>query len=302
MKRCLFFLLFLRLSSLQAQDASNQNFDSLLKSYREGFRNYALMPYLANTAKALKQHDLADSIARDYIDHYLFNSTEDIVYKKSNIEFLRKFNQTAESKAFDLFYKNGDKIDRAMGRPGYAKEYVDYIIAKQEIDPRLWQNSDPGKPVSDYPNWKKIKRIVQKKYGRSYADRTVLNAQLRWYNYKKDWNGIVKYNVKKIEQYGLDTTSALGKAMLNNMVFEIIFKHSNDKAILRKATGWMEMVVKSTNDPIDIDTYANLLYKLGRRNEAVLWEQKAVTLAPSDKEISDNMSKMKRGVPTWPVE
>jgi tetratricopeptide (TPR) repeat protein len=51
-----------------------------------------------------------------------------------------------------------------------------------------------------------------------------------------------------------------------------------------------------------LDTYANLLYKLGRTEEALRYEEKAFALAPNDKDITDNLSKMKKGEPTWPTD
>ena len=61
----------------------------------------------------------------------------------------------------------------------------------------------------------------------------------------------------------------------------------------------METLAK--DDPTQIDTYANLLYKAGRHREALEWEEKAVRLSTGrDKEITDNLGAMKAGQATWP--
>ncbi len=54
-------------------------------------------------------------------------------------------------------------------------------------------------------------------------------------------------------------------------------------------------------DSHSIDTYANLLYKLGRKDDAINWEQKALSLSPGDPDFTTALSKMKRGEPTWIV-
>jgi hypothetical protein len=50
-----------------------------------------------------------------------------------------------------------------------------------------------------------------------------------------------------------------------------------------------------------MDTYANLLYRLGRNDEAIEWEEKVVTLNPNpkDEEFVETLKKMKAGKPTW---
>jgi hypothetical protein len=50
-----------------------------------------------------------------------------------------------------------------------------------------------------------------------------------------------------------------------------------------------------------IDTYANILYKLGKKEEAISWEEKAVTLVgeADKKSYQETLDKMKRGEKTW---
>ena len=61
--------------------------------------------------------------------------------------------------------------------------------------------------------------------------------------------------------------------------------------------------------PLYIDTYANLLYKMGETTEALKWQELAVTksreldLGKGDiEDIQENFEKMKKGEPTWPEE
>jgi Tfp pilus assembly protein PilF len=48
-----------------------------------------------------------------------------------------------------------------------------------------------------------------------------------------------------------------------------------------------------------LDTYANLLYKLGRKEEALQWQEKAAATGAFG--TKENYEKMKKGDPTWPV-
>jgi hypothetical protein len=51
-----------------------------------------------------------------------------------------------------------------------------------------------------------------------------------------------------------------------------------------------------------MDTYANILYKLGRINEALIWEKKAVNGNPYDDQIKNNYQKMQNGERTWKLK
>jgi hypothetical protein len=67
----------------------------------------------------------------------------------------------------------------------------------------------------------------------------------------------------------------------------------------------MKIVVK--NKPVDcnyLDTYANLLYKAGKVEEAVAWECKAADTAEGiyiglKETYKKTAQQMKRGEPTW---
>ena len=51
--------------------------------------------------------------------------------------------------------------------------------------------------------------------------------------------------------------------------------------------------------PEAMDTKANLLYKLGKKNEGLQLEKESYGLAAKDDDIRKNYEKMKRGLPTW---
>jgi hypothetical protein len=61
------------------------------------------------------------------------------------------------------------------------------------------------------------------------------------------------------------------------------------------------MSFAKNQEPGMMDTYANILYKLGRTNEAIKVEEKALALADeSDKKgYQDVIDKMKKGEKTW---
>ena len=88
---------------------------------------------------------------------------------------------------------------------------------------------------------------------------------------------------------------------------------------LNRVCAWMEGVARrgknlngelvSTWD-MYVDTYANLLYKVGRTAEAMKWEEFAIEKANERGEqgkdflevYKDTLDKMRKGEPTWPIK
>lgn len=80
-----------------------------------------------------------------------------------------------------------------------------------------------------------------------------------------------------------------------------VFTHSEDKKDLQHALQWSKKAItKAPQSGNWLDTYANLLYKLGRNKEAIATQEKALSLEPENEEIKTNLAKMKRLEKTWP--
>jgi hypothetical protein len=78
------------------------------------------------------------------------------------------------------------------------------------------------------------------------------------------------------------------------------FLYANDKQLLDKALEWMNKTIQYvTTASNKLDTYANLLYKLGHVNEAIGWQEKAVKLSPKDESFAKTLEQIKKGEPTY---
>jgi len=266
----------------------------LLDDYQRGIKNYKGLPYLANTAERLGEKDLAYSVACDYIGNYLFSLEEGEFYSKKNIEFMDVYIENSGDMSFDIFYKHSERVNSIMGKKEYAQGIVDRIITKEEIDPIKQLNEN-----AEDLNWKKMYINIKLKYGKSYADRNILKAKESWYFKKEKWAEFINYAIKDIETYGVDTTSFWGDAILNDTAW-YIFLHSKNRNQIKQAIKWMQSVtVRNPKSSGNLDTYANLLYKLGNNKEAIQVEEAAEGLSPDAKDIQDVLTKMRKGEPTW---
>jgi thioredoxin-related protein len=277
----------------------DKQFYTLLDKYRNGQKDYAKMPALSNAANDLGERKAADSIAQDYIYNYLLKLKDKDLYQRENLEFIGAYTKSSKGRPFDLFYRHSGKVDSAV-RKGYSQDMVDYIIALEDIDPKLWKDLDPQHPLTSRPDWDKIYRTIKKKYNEKYADRTVLGAKVRWYDYKKEWPEYCRCVVRKVEKYGPFGTFTT-EWNYNEDAWNL-FLHCTDKVILNKALAWSDSSIRMSQAKPNLqyyDTYANLLYKMGRTREAIEWEEKALALDPESKDIKAVIDKMKSGEPTW---
>ena len=233
-----------------------------------------------------------------------------MLYSKKNIEVLRDFTSSSIGPGFDLFYRHGDKADSAVSLKGYSRRVVDLIIQKELISP----NVIPFRDSSGQPNWKDIARSISEKYNEDYCRRNILIVQSAFFKYRAEkyntnWREYIKYEVDLIEYLSKDSSVVFGNSDLdiNNFAFNAIFLHSSSRRIIQVALNWMKGVVLRNNGeyPNFLDTYANLLYKMGKKAEAIECEQKALAIAEKNKDdyniksCYNVISDMKANKPIW---
>jgi thioredoxin-related protein len=320
-----------------AMNFDKQYYAALKKYYRSELEPIN-MKMVALKVKRVEGKEMAQKIADDYIDHLPIDS----LFTKDNIQFISEFINSSKDRGFAMFRDSSKRISEAdervnaeicknivlsiinkeeikpyssiiKGKPDWKRissnlkkygplgeevliRYKPGIIFKTEIEPNLKHNSD----------WSKILRLIEKqKLGRNaefVVGSTVvyyLNA-VAYYHTEKNCKNLVA-----AASYYADSFSTFLKANALNSWSWVLFEKSNDKNELRQALEWS----KRSNElepalPAFMDTYANLLYKLGRTGEAISWQKKAVEQLDSKKiknlAIQQNLERMQKGEKTWP--
>jgi thioredoxin-related protein len=279
---------------------SSKQYYILRESYRNGQKDYSQFPFLANQVKEIEGRDSALVIAADYINNYLDRLPDGEFLTKTNIRFMQSYSQIVGSKnrIFDYFYNHSNLVDSVMQQSGYSQRFVNYIITKEEIDPKVKSAKDNGSAM----DWKQITSTIQTKYGRKYVEPNLLAAQASWYEYTKRWNDYARSSIKYyfdvlgIENFPKDL---FGLVRLNTVAWNI-FLHVKNRHYLHEAIRFVDAVLQI--DPKIagvIDTKANLLYKLGLTEQAIIMENKALELAPDSNGFKETLKKMQSGQPTW---
>lgn len=284
-------------SANNALNPSKQYY-TLLENYQSGKKNYTEMRKLALAALYFGDDKIANAIGREYITSYLTNLRENEFYTKDNIDFVQYFLTTKE-KYFNLFYLNRDKIDSVMGKKGFTRNAIDVVIYAEKIYPFLKEANEKNR----HPDWDEIMKSMRKTYANYDINRNILSAQLKWYEYKQDWQKYSKIVVKWVTEYrdNLDCHD------LNEYAWNM-FLHICDSSLLNIALNWSNQSIELCPPdfvPNYIDTKANILYKLGKTEDAISLEEDALNLAKQQKNegyinsFTENVIKMKKGEPTW---
>ncbi|WP_316835500.1 hypothetical protein [Pedobacter nutrimenti] len=278
MKKILLSLAFLSLTSL---------------AFAQKRTDYTVVPSLVIDAKEKGNANLADSLAQDYINNYLFKLKEDQLMDKDNLLFISKNINTTESKGFKLFFKRRNKINSILG-PDKAEYAIRGAIGKQFL-PKAIRENTPG------ADWGPTENTVTTRFG-VLGQETIYGRKLAYYGNINDWNNYGKY-------YMLYFKTALKRSEfeINNITWPV-FQNVSDPRVLKFAC---DVVMKyaietwySNNDPVAWDTYANLLYKTGKTTQAIEWEEKAAKMKmglPDEKVYTETLDKMRKGLPTWVI-
>jgi tetratricopeptide (TPR) repeat protein len=220
------------------------------------------------------------------------------LWTTENIRFIENFADIIHThdKIFHRCIEHAASIDSIMGK-GDAQHLITSVVYKDVVKP----NVDIGLKDSVEPNWEAIGKAIQVTYGDYYAERCVVGGRVKYYKTRKEWESYAKYFVRLMEIVQISDWNSI--VSLDNNAFEV-FKYSKNSKELEEALTWINKALSlETSSPhaAVIDTKANLLYKLGRKEEALPLEKQAHNLAPNDKDIEDNYVKMKSGLPTWPL-
>jgi thioredoxin-related protein len=302
-------------------------YEQLLTAYKSGNINYGRLPFMINVAKKL-----GDTVSRNLIKLYEDNITVLSAkerFTRENIEFWTTLNLTNKGKFLRFFYQNGSQIDQVMHKKGYSRVQINKCIQNFIVAPFLEQqinnpdarngvttiNTATGTVISsetcyDEADWKKLSKLIRKDFGRSYARSNLLQAKALWYKKNSNWIAYVRSSFEKFKTDPPDF-DYLGECYMVNDVSWNIFLYIKDKDLINEGINWMAKVLQKGNesDMINvhvlanlIDTYANLLYKIGRNGEAIQWQIKSVSLEPNDKYRQKALGQMKIGEPTYGVK
>jgi thioredoxin-related protein len=263
---------------------TNQQYYTQLTKYNAGNNDISFLKKLVFLAIKAWDDETATKIVKKYI--LLSDQSEDSNYLKFIFETCRNTSDTG----FSIILNKLNKFETVIGK-NELYSTLQSIIVRSELS----RNTDMID--WDKKHWELYVTSSLKDKPLFYRN-ALLDIQAIVFHTKKDWLGLTN----AIEKYLKG--NALAPMRLNEFAWTI-FKSSSNRKILLKALHWSRMSFEKEEhkNPGYIDTYANLLYKLGKKREALGWELKAQKFAIAQGEATDwgqeIIDKMNRGEKTW---
>ncbi len=282
---------------------------NFIAEYRKGsidFKELPLMIQLASRLDTAMRRELMETYKE-----YVIGLEPKQRYTRENIKYWASLNLSSKHQFFQYFLKDEKKIDEVMNEDGFSARVIDKIVQGETVKPFLVEQAKgSGRRMTGMfqsglsldtreADWKTLKRLLYDKHGKKIAERAMYTARIEWYSRFSNEEAVEKYTYLKLKKYPKDVLS-MGQSI--NVICWNTFVKCTDMKLLRKTTALMEQLLNASypkENKYFMDTYANLLYKIGRRDEAIEWQTKALSFAPDNKGYAEILALMKESRPTY---
>ncbi len=204
-------------------------------------------------------------IANDDIAKYFSTIKLDDLIQQDNWDMMQLYLNDSDSKEFKYLIKNRKK---------FAEKYSDEKV-DQKINSVYEGNLRDLIRLNDFKSYEALK-IKIKKSGIPTGEEIILSSDLNLYNKKKEWKNYIKTAEKYVNKYGKDDYQQL------NSISWTVFENFSDKPSLIKAEKWAKLSVELKDEYANNDTYANILFKLGKKQKAKAAAEKSIELAKKE--------------------
>lgn len=250
-----------------------------LRKYQAGDKTPSFLYKLATMSKNVYDMKNAKLIVDDYL------ATQNDLYTKENLSLLKEFIQNSKDRGFDMILKNPEKVDAVLGESS-ADNIIKSVAMNEDVFPLLYQSGVAN------PDWDVLEKKLITKYPKQATEITDYSKAIYYYR-KKEWNNFGP----AVNNYMKSFSSKALPAEINQFAWAI-FENCNDITCVENALAWSKQSFAKDNNHQFMDTYANLLMKAGKKQEAIEWETKAVAIAKEKKdpqvgEYEGTLSEMK---------
>ncbi|MDP4281854.1 MAG: thioredoxin family protein [Bacteroidota bacterium] len=216
-------------------------------------------------------------------------------------DILKKYFATQSDK--DMFSRNNWNII-FLGVNDYASPQFDFLLKHQKEYSNLYTKDSVSQKIGDvYLNalmtesrrarsdsgYNALRKTVLES-GYKDAEKTVFYADLLFYQTRGNREKFLELACKDLDKYYHDDYN-----MLNNIAWSV-YSIAKDPKDIEKALSWVKRSIEIKSEPFNNDTYAALLFKQGKKEEAIKYERIAIDLAKAQKisstEYEDALKKM----------
>lgn len=245
-----------------------------LAAYHASYNVGEKSPSFLNTY--LKKLDEAAMPTEAVVKSYYEGLSEDELLSENAWNIINKYDESVDSKGMLNVLNKKTEYVRAFGQDKVeAKLYKNYL---NHLYSKVYAKEFSMKEME-------LTMIKIKKLNIPYWEKIILLGDLAHLSKEKKYKDYCEVAVEDISDYFNEDPKALNEFAWN------VFEWSSKKPQLEVALGWSKRSVELEESPMYIDTYANLLYKLGQKEEARTQQQRAIDmLEKSGKDATDYKS------------
>jgi thiol-disulfide isomerase/thioredoxin len=208
-------------------------------------------------------------------DEYFKTQKESDLSSEDNWNLLNEFESNPESPAFKYLLSHQEEFSGKYSADKVGAKI--YAVLLGGAMKNIYRDTT-GKAFDN----------VNKQYqGISFGrkDELMLEIATNYYQKIKDWKKFASTADQLVAKY-----KSKDAEFMNNISWTA-YESFEDKAMLEKALGWAKRSVEINKKSYNTDTYASLLFKLGKKAEAIEQEELAIKLAKEEGTPYDDLEK-----------
>lgn len=259
---------------------STKQYYTQMHQYEAGRRDSGFLRRL--TESSFNGYDVNNG--RRFAKAYL--PTQKDLLQPGVLEILLLTTTRTKDEYFDFIVKHTAEIDKLKGA-GKAEEYIRAIVLNEGTGVKHDSKREP--------NWDSLQSAIAAKLPNADAAELIARMKVNFYLGRADWTRFEPAVVGYMKKYG----KQMNDNDLNSIAWTV-FQRCPDLSCVTAVLDWSQQL-KDGNQPELMDTYANILYKLGKKDDAIALEEKAIALVPENSRSSfqTTLDRMKKGEKTW---
>lgn len=233
---------------------------NLKEKYHNGIREPEFIKiYIKALASSFQDYE-------EVVKEYFKIQNESDWLTKDNCEIFLKYVNYPETREFQYFMKNREKCieysdiktfnDKVYNTYGYYAYTKSGIWNENNLTIMFEEIRSYG---VDLPRWFELRTLSD------------------FYKAKAEWIEYFKVTKEYVDNHVDYTNKIAASGTLNNFAWDI-YENMSDKKYLKQAAVWSKKSVELDENYYSLDTYACLLYKLGKYEEAEKYCKKAIKL------------------------
>ncbi|MGE5363397.1 MAG: thioredoxin family protein [Bacteroidota bacterium] len=226
-----------------------------MKSFGDGNKDAA---FTLNYLKAL------DGACMEYqaeMAKYFEKQNTETLISRPNWQIISSYLQDVNSGAFRYMVSNKDKFASL-----YTADSVNMVMS------RIYQASlYELVRKKDMAGYEALQKRIMAEAGTA-APAIILSSDMKLYKKTKDWKKYADAAEKLIDKTGVQDAELMNEAAWT------LYENSDDKQLLLKAEKWAQKGVELNDSYALNDTYAAVLYKIGKKDAARAAAEKAIQL------------------------